>query len=354
MASSCTSEQRVVIKFYVLLGKSFTEIHDDLHKVYGDSCLVNSAISKWMRRFEDGRESTEDDKHIGRPVTITSEKKVAEIQEFILEDRRVTVETVARHFDISYGTARDIMTNKLGMRRVSARWVQHLLLPDQMGQRVKRCHEYCQCYNDEDENFLNRIITCDETWIHFFEPESKQQSSMWKHPSLSSPTKALISRSAGKVMAIIFCDIQGIILNHLVPPKTTVTGNYYVSVIKSDLLPAIKRKRPQLMRSWILLHYDNVPSHSSQVVLDTIKELDIEILPHPAYSPDLAICDFWLFPNLKNKLRGEKYESGEELRRAVDIYLRDMSPDGLHHVFWAWVERWDKCKLCKGRYFEKE
>ena len=110
MASSCTSEQRLVIKFYVLLGKSFTEIRDDLHKVYGDSCLANSAISKWMRRFKDGRESTEDDKHTGRPVTITTEKKVAEIQEFILEDRRVTVETVTKHFDISYGTAQDIMT----------------------------------------------------------------------------------------------------------------------------------------------------------------------------------------------------------------------------------------------------
>ena len=236
-----------------------------------------------------GALKTEDDKHAGRPVTITSEKKVAEIQEFILEDRRVTVETVARHFDISYGTAQDIMTNKLGIRCVSARWVPRLLLPDQMGQRVKRCHEYCQRYNDEGENFLNRIITCDETWIHFLEPESKQQSSMWKHPSSPSPTKVLISRSAGKVMSIIFCDIQGIILNHFVPPKTTVTGNYYASVIESDLLPAIKRKRPQLMRSGILLHHDNAPSHSSRIVLDTIKELDIEILPHPPYRPDLAI-----------------------------------------------------------------
>ena len=158
-------------------------------------------------------------KHTGRPVTITTEKKVAEIQEFILEDRRVTVETVARHFDISYGTAQDIITKKLRMHRVSARWVPRLLLPDQKGQRVKRCYEYCQRYNDEGENFLNRIITCDETWIDFFEPESKQQSSMWKHPSSPSPTKALISRSAGKVMAIIFCDIHRTILNHFVPPK---------------------------------------------------------------------------------------------------------------------------------------
>ena len=41
-------------------------------------------------------------------------------------------------------------------------------------------------------------------------------------------------------MAIIVCDIQGIILNHFVPPKNTVTGNYYATVIQSELLPAIK------------------------------------------------------------------------------------------------------------------
>ena len=115
MMSSFTSEQRVVIKFYVLLGKSFTEICDDFHKVYGDSCLANSLFQSGCGRFKDGRESTEDDKHTGRPVTITTEKKVAEIQEFILEDRRVTVETVARHFDVSYGTAQDIITKKLRM-----------------------------------------------------------------------------------------------------------------------------------------------------------------------------------------------------------------------------------------------
>ena len=113
-------------------------------------------------------------------------------------------------------------------------------------------------------------------------------------------------------MAIIFCDIQGIILNHFVPPKTTVTGNYYATVIKSELLPAIKRKRPHLERSGVLLHHDNALSHSSHIVMDTVNKLGTELLPHSAYSPDLAICDFWLFPNLKNKLRGNKYESREE------------------------------------------
>ena len=76
-------------------------------------------------------------------------------------------------------------------------------------------------------------------------------------------------------MAIIFCDTQGIILNHFVHPKTTVTGKYYATVMKSKLLSVIKRKHPQLQRSEILLHHHKAPGHSSRVVLDTEKELDI-------------------------------------------------------------------------------
>ena len=94
--------------------------------------------------------------------------------------------------------------------------------------------------------------------------------------------------SAGKVMTIIFCNIQGVILNHFVSPKTTVTGNYY-STIKSELSPAIERIRPQLQRSEILLQYDNAPRHNSRVVFDIMKELDIELLGRPSYSQDLAI-----------------------------------------------------------------
>lgn len=354
MADEIFLEQRTVIKFYVKLGKSFTEIYQDLQKVYADSCLSKGAISKWMNRFAAGRESSADDHRNGRPVTVSTDVKLTLIEEYIKEDRRVTIQNVADKFDISYTSAQDIITNKLGMRRVSARWVPRLLLPEQMRERVKRCHEYNKRYVEEGNYFLNRIITCDETWVHFYEPESKQQSSIWKHPSSPSPIKARVSKSAGKVMCITFCDTTGIILNHMVPPKTTITGQYYATVLKSDLYTAVKRKRPQLIQSGFILHHDNAPSHCSSIVEETIEKLGIELLPHPPYSPDLAICDFWLFPVLKDHLRGQKYESREELGVAVNKVLREMSRDGLHHVFQAWVERWHKCKVAKGRYFEKE
>jgi hypothetical protein len=119
------------------------------------------------------------------------------------------------------------------------------------------------------------------TWIHFFEPESKRQSFVWKHPSTPSPTKAIISKSDGKVMAIIFCETYGVVLNQFVPPKTTVTGNYYGTLLRTELMAAIRRKCPNLLRFGFILHHDNAPSHSSNVVMDTLEKLNVELFPHP-------------------------------------------------------------------------
>ena len=87
MASNNVNAQRVVIKFHTLLGKSFSDIREDLHTVYGDSCLSKSAISKWINCFNEWRATTKSGKRKVRSVTVSNERKVAEIQEYTLEDR---------------------------------------------------------------------------------------------------------------------------------------------------------------------------------------------------------------------------------------------------------------------------
>jgi histone-lysine N-methyltransferase SETMAR len=130
-------------------------------------------------------------------VTVTDEETVAAIQKYILRDKRVSVEDVADKFSISYGTAQGIMTDRLGMHRDSARWMPRLMTSEKMGVWVKICQQYDRRYREKGGFFLNRVITYDETWIHFFEPESQRQSSVWKHPSLPSLTKAIIFSREG-------------------------------------------------------------------------------------------------------------------------------------------------------------
>ena len=75
-----------------------------------------------------------------------------------------------------------------------------------------------------------------------------------------------------------------------------------------------RRKSPALFKSgqWHFLQ-DNAPVDNSIVVTDYLTKMGIKTVPHPPYSPGLALCDFWLFPNL----RGCRYETIEEMKEAV-------------------------------------
>ena len=113
-------------------------------------------------------------------------------------------------------------------------------------------------------------------------------------------------------------------LNNVVPIHTTVNAEYYASIIQINLIKAIQKKQPDLQRGFIL-HQDNTPAHKAKLVQEILQNLNIETLAHPPYSPDLAPCDLWLFPVLKDSLRGMHYENREELTQAMTGLLRVMS-----------------------------
>jgi hypothetical protein len=56
--------------------------------------------------------------------------------------------------------------------------------------------------------------------------------------------------------------------------------------------------------------------HISFLAKNSITKMD-----HPPYSPDLAPCDFWLFPKLKNALKGQRFANLPDLKRNVKTLL---------------------------------
>ena len=80
------SEQRVYFKIRAQLGFPPTEIHADLQKVYGNGALKYAIVCKWLSRFNDGRESIENDPWVGRRVSALTEKNIATVKTLIEED----------------------------------------------------------------------------------------------------------------------------------------------------------------------------------------------------------------------------------------------------------------------------
>ena len=110
-----------------------------------------------------------------------------------------------------------------------------------------------------------------------------------------------------------------------------------------------RRKRPALFKSghWHF-HQDNTSVHNSILVTDYLTKMDIKTDPHPLYSPDLAPCDFWLFP----KLRGCRYETIEKMKETVTKIIDTLTQEDFHGAFQKLLERYNKGIAAWGDYFE--
>ena len=95
---------------------------------------------------------------------------------------------------------------------------------------------------------------------------------------------------------------------------------------------------------------DNTPAHNSILVTDYLTKMGIKTARHPPYSPDLAPCDFCLFP----KLRGCRYETIEEMKEAVTKVIDTLTQEDFHGAFQKLLEWCNKCIAAGWDYFEGE
>ena len=139
---------------------------------------------------------------------------------------------------------------------------------------------------------------------------------------------------------------------HWVPTGQTISKEYYIEVLR-EFRKRFSWKKAALFKSgqWHF-HQDNAPVHNSILVTDYLTKIGIKTVPHPPYSPDLAPCDFWLFPKLKEKLRGCRYETIEEMKEAVTKVIDTLTQEGFHWAFQKLLEWYNKCIAVRGGYFE--
>ena len=115
-----------------------------------------------------------------------------------MEDRRVTLRELAAQVpEVCEKTIDNILTEKLGYRKVCARWVPHMLTETHKENRVKCAQSFLQEIAENTEEFLDSIVTGDETWCHYVTPETKNQSRQWKHPESPRLKKFKQTLSAG-------------------------------------------------------------------------------------------------------------------------------------------------------------
>ena len=119
------------------------------------------------------------------------------------KDCHVFIETISAQFGIRVGTVHTITHKELKMRKICAMFVSRVLREDQ---KERRCHDSREMVEliNSDSAVLDALVTCDERWIYCYDPETKRQSSQWKHTGSTRPKKAIQSKSTHKLLMIPF------------------------------------------------------------------------------------------------------------------------------------------------------
>ena len=101
--------------------------------------------------------------------------------------RRVSIETISALFDVSVGTVHTIIREELKMRMICAKFVPRVLRENH---KERRCHDSREMVEliNSDSAVLDALVM--KSWIDCYDPETKKQSSKWKHVSSPRPKKA--------------------------------------------------------------------------------------------------------------------------------------------------------------------
>ena len=326
----------------------------NLTSAFGEQAPSRATVFNWFAEFRRGRASLEDEQRSGRPVSVAHEDSIAAVEKLVKADPRVTCHQIEASLGLSSASLNRIMHDHLQLRKLSARWIPHLLTEEQKQKRIDFCNFMLQKFDVGASKQVWDIVTGDETWIYQYDPETKRQSSQWVFPGENAPQKCIRSRSIGRQMVASFFCAVGHVATVPLETQRTVNAEWYCTVCIPQVLENWSRRRPKTGTRGLLWHHDNASAHTAARTQDFLQERSIRLLPHPPYSPDLAPCDFFLFPNVKDKIRGVRFNSPEEAREAFETALDEIPKEIWRKCFAQdWFRRMQLCIDCGGGYFEK-
>ncbi len=342
-------DQRHEIRFMVREGTPVREIIARMQRLHANNYLSVSSIRRWCAWFQSGQNRIQNLPKSGAPKKRT-QRKVCEIQNIVQGDRRSSIREVSRQVGLSYGTVQKALHQDLNLNKKSARWVPHLLTPGQKVRRVAQCRAALQQLRSRVHP-VDRVIAQDESWMFTWDPGKKESTKEWLRNDEPRPTKPRIEQSTVKTMLVAFLDKEGVIHREFIPQGHGITSEVYIQVL-GRFLTALRAKRPGLVRSgrWRLLH-DGAPAHTARPTVHWLGQNNIQILPHPGYSPDLNPMDYWFFDKLKAAVRGVRYQRVEDLHSAIDAAIKLIPPEEFNRAMDKLPERLRKCVEHNGSYF---
>lgn len=268
-------EQRGVIHFYSKMKVSNKDIHSHLVQVYGEDALSLKSVEYWTHEFKVGRNTIEDAARSGRPKEISYRFN---IQSLVEDDPYISARQIAKATYIPLTTVLDILKNELGYNYRHLRWIPHQLTCQMKKNRVTQCTQILNALRSAKRSHFSNIITGDESWFLYV----NQPKARWVLADEDPGEIVEPSIYQKKIMVTIFIRKNGTFFVELLPEGQKFNSSYFTkSIIPliSDLAYPNGYKQGEKK---CLLHFDNAPSHRSNLTKSVLAKYPFKILHiHP-------------------------------------------------------------------------
>ena len=340
------SQYDFVIK-HAKRGEKVREIYRHLRVEFGLRAYSVPSVYRIVREFRCSTGKPEEESTRGRPIDT---QLVPAIYRVLRHEPYSSVRDIAKTLNSNPATIYRHLTKYMGLVFKHTKWIPHLLLKVQKEKRVHDAKELLLILKEARSIKWMNIFTGDESMfiLHY---STKGAWVEWdEKPPESEQTKI----QTLKIMITVIWGVSGICVLDMLPHDTTFNSEYFINNIVNEFVSckAVQRVRTSHRKVW--LHLDNCRVHNSKESNECFKANNIHRAPHPPYSPDIAPSDFFLFGYTKDKLKGRRFKSPDDIFEEIHSIISHISKEKLISVYTNWIKRCKRVIELNGDYFDKD
>lgn len=328
---------RACFLYEFLQGLKAADGHRNLCHVIGEDTIQYKTVKFWFHRFKHGDYSLEDKPRSGRPRLDVDD----DIKQALEEEPRSTVRELSSTLGLAKTTVHEHLI-KSGRAPKYGQQIPHDLTD---AQKMTRCDlSISLLTRKRTTDWIHNIVTGDEKWCLYVNHSRKRQ---WVLKGETAKPDLKGELHEKKIMLSIWWDSKGVIYRELLPDRTTITAEVYCRQIQ-NMFDERQAVRPGAGR--MLLLHDNARPHTALMTRQKLQTLDIEVLPHPPYSPDIAPTDYHLFRSLQNSLQGHRFDDRTQLESYLDDFFNRQPPEFYARGIEQLPRRWQEVVDQDGNY----
>ncbi|XP_039309205.1 histone-lysine N-methyltransferase SETMAR-like [Solenopsis invicta] len=331
------SKINVVIEYEFRRGLTAAQTTRNIKNIFGEDAVKEHIVRRYFEKFRSGNFNLENES----PRQFES-KMNNKLKAVIKADTSQTKHELAARFGVTIPTITNHL-KQIGMVQKLNRWVPRELDEQQKRNRLEVCLSLLS--RQKGEPFLHRIITYNEKSILL---DNRKRTAQLDKDEVPKP-----NIHQQKLMVSVWWSSDGVIHYNFTKPGESITEDNAYCKQLDKMMKKLAIKQPRLTnRDRPILLQDNDQPRISQTVLLKLQQLDLEILYHPPYSPDLAPTDYHFFRKLDHFLEGQRFNSYED---AVNVFSKivDTCSAGFFAVGINELPlRWQNCINKFGAYFD--